>query len=86
MSKNSMDTGFFSRDNLKLSIRNLSYLPRWIIVMIDISVLTITFFFTLLIFRGTGLKYINTVHDVFFTVCFLRVIFSFFGCLELIQG
>lgn len=73
MLKNPMDAGLFSRDNLKLSIRNLSYLPRWIIVMIDFSVLTITFFFTLLIFRGTGLKYINTTHDVFFTACF-------FGC------
>ena len=70
MSKTPIYTGFFSRDNLKLSIRNLSYLPRWIIVMIDLSVLIVTFFFTLLIFRGTGLKYINTTHDVFFTACF----------------
>ena len=66
-------TSFFSRDNLKLSIRNLSYLPRWIIVMIDLSVLIITFFFTLLIFRGTGLKYILIAHDVFFTVCFFGI-------------
>lgn len=86
MSKNSMDTGFFSRDNLKLSIRNLSYLPRWIIVMIDISVLTITFFFTLLIFRGTGLKYINTVHDVFFTVCFFACNIFFFWLFRTYSG
>nr|WP_315198982.1 nucleoside-diphosphate sugar epimerase/dehydratase [uncultured Flavobacterium sp.] len=86
MSKNSMDAGFFSRDNLKLSIRNLSYLPRWIIVMIDISVLTITFFFTLLIFRGTGLKYINTVHDVFFTVCFFACNIFFFWLFRTYSG
>jgi len=73
MNENSAYTGFFSRDNLKLSIRNLSYLPRWIIVMIDFSVLIVAFFFTLLIFRGTGLKYINTTNDVLF-IC------SFFGC------
>ncbi len=81
-----MDAGFFSRDNLKLSIRNLSYLPRWIIVMIDISVLTITFFFTLLIFRGTGLKYINTVHDVFFTVCFFACNIFFFWLFRTYSG
>nr|WP_315155973.1 nucleoside-diphosphate sugar epimerase/dehydratase [uncultured Flavobacterium sp.] len=86
MSKNSMDTGFFSRDNLKLSIRNLSYLPRWIIVMIDISVLTITFFFTLLIFRGTGLKYINTSHDVFFTACFFGCNIFFFWLFRTYSG
>lgn len=86
MSKNSIDTGFFSRDNLKLSIRNLSYLPRWIIVMIDISVLTITFFFTLLIFRGTGLKYINTTHDVFFMFCFFVCNIFFFWLFRTYSG
>jgi FlaA1/EpsC-like NDP-sugar epimerase len=86
MSKNSMDTRFFSRDNLKFTIRNLSYLPRWIIVMIDIAVLTMTFFFTLLIFRGTGLKYINTVHDVFFTVCFFACNIFFFWLFRTYSG
>ena len=79
-------TSFFSRDNLKLSIRNLSYLPRWIIVMIDLSVLIITFFFTLLIFRGTGLKYIITTHDVFFTACFFGVNTLFFWLYRTYSG
>ena len=79
-------TSFFSRDNLKLSIRNLSYLPRWIIVMIDLSVLIITFFFTLLIFRGTGLKYILIAHDVFFTVCFFGINVLFFWLYRTYSG
>jgi FlaA1/EpsC-like NDP-sugar epimerase len=86
MSENSVDNGFFSRDNLKFTIRNLSYLPRWIIVMIDVAVLTITFFFTLLIFRGTGLKYINTAHDVFFTVCFFVCNIFFFWLFRTYSG
>jgi FlaA1/EpsC-like NDP-sugar epimerase len=86
MPESSGDTGFFSRDNLKFTIRNLSYLPRWIIVMIDIAVLTITFFFTLLIFRGTGLKYINTAHDVFFTVCFFACNIFFFWLFRTYSG
>ncbi|HSD07343.1 MAG TPA: SDR family NAD(P)-dependent oxidoreductase, partial [Flavobacterium sp.] len=69
-----------------MSIRNLSYLPRWIIVMIDFSVLIITYFSTLLIFRGMGLKYIITVHDVFFTVCFLGINVFFFWIFRTYSG
>ncbi|WP_325262225.1 SDR family NAD(P)-dependent oxidoreductase, partial [Flavobacterium sp.] len=86
MFKDSIYTTIFSRDNLKLSIRNLSYLPRWIIVMIDFSVLIITYFSTLLIFRGMGLKYIITVHDVFFTVCFLGINVFFFWIFRTYSG
>jgi FlaA1/EpsC-like NDP-sugar epimerase len=86
MIKHSIYTEFFSRDNLKLSIRNLSYLPRWIIVMIDLSVLIVTFFFTLLIFRGTGIKYINTTHDVFFTACFFGINVFFFWIFRTYSG
>ncbi|PKB17443.1 nucleoside-diphosphate sugar epimerase/dehydratase [Flavobacterium sp. 5] len=86
MLKNSIYAGIFSRDNLKLSIRNLSYLPRWIIVMIDLSVLIITFFFTLLIFRGTGLRYILTSHDVFFTSCFFGINVFFFWIFRTYSG
>jgi FlaA1/EpsC-like NDP-sugar epimerase len=86
MNENSLYSGFFSRANLRLSIRNLSYLPRWIIVMIDFFVLIITFFFTLLIFRGTGLKYINTTHDVFFISCFFGINIFFFWLFRTYSG
>jgi FlaA1/EpsC-like NDP-sugar epimerase len=86
MNENSFYSGFFSRANLRLSIRNLSYLPRWIIVMIDFSVLIVTFFFTLLIFRGTGLKYINTTHDVFFISCFFGINIFFFWLFRTYSG
>jgi FlaA1/EpsC-like NDP-sugar epimerase len=86
MNENSLDSGFFSRDNLKLSIRNLSYLPRWIIVMIDFSVLIVAFFFTLLIFRGTGLKYINTTHDVLFICSFFGLNIFFFWLFRTYSG
>lgn len=86
MNENSLYSGFFSRDNLKLSIRNLSYLPRWIIVMIDFSVLIVAFFFTLLIFRGTGLKYINTTHDVLFICSFFGFNIFFFWLFRTYSG
>jgi FlaA1/EpsC-like NDP-sugar epimerase len=86
MNNDSSFSGFFSRANLKLSIHNLSYLPRWIIVMIDFSVLIVSFFFTLLIFRGTGLKYIITTHDVLFVCSFFGINIFFFWLFRTYSG
>jgi FlaA1/EpsC-like NDP-sugar epimerase len=86
MNNDSFISGFFSRANLKLSIHNLSYLPRWIIIMIDFSVLIVSFFFTLLIFRGTGLKYIITTHDVLFVCSFFGVNIFFFWLFRTYSG
>jgi FlaA1/EpsC-like NDP-sugar epimerase len=86
MNNDSFITRFFSRANLKLNIHNLSYLPRWIIVMIDVSVLIVSFFFTLLIFRGTGLKYILTTHDVLFVSSLFGVNIFFFWLFRTYSG
>ncbi|MEO8254863.1 MAG: polysaccharide biosynthesis protein, partial [Flavobacterium sp.] len=49
---------FFSRENWMLSIRNLRYLPRWIVVGIDVVFLVISFLFTRLIINGIGLQFV----------------------------
>ncbi len=54
---------FFSGENLRFNIHNLNYLPRWIIIVIDFSVLIVSFFFTILLFKGTGLDYVITSHS-----------------------
>ena len=77
---------FFSRDNLRFNIRNLGYLPRWIIVLIDISVLMVTFFSTYLIFKGTGLNYIITDHSLVFTSLFFTVNIFFFWLFRTYSG
>ncbi len=77
---------FFSRDNLKFNIHNLGYLPRWVIVLIDISVLLLSFFFTVLIFRGTGLDYIITPHSIVFTILFFGVNVFFFWLFRTYSG
>jgi FlaA1/EpsC-like NDP-sugar epimerase len=86
MNKDFFISEFFSRSNLKLSIHNLSYLPRWIVVMIDFSILIISFFFTLLVFRGTGLKYVLTTHDVLFVCSFFGVNIFFFWLFRTYSG
>lgn len=82
----SVHSNFFSRENLKFSIHNLSYLPRWIIVMMDFSVLVLSFFFTILIFKGTGLDYIVTPHTVRFISGFFGVNIFFFWLFRTYSG
>ncbi|WP_414000348.1 SDR family NAD(P)-dependent oxidoreductase [Flavobacterium sp. W1B] len=48
---------FFSRESLRFNIKNLGYLPRWIILAIDFIVLLFAFVFTKLIINGIGLQY-----------------------------
>ena len=69
---------FFSRENLRFNIHNLSYLPRWIIVMIDISILLVSFYFTKGIINGIGLRYIFVDNKMLFVFFLIGVnIFSF---------
>ena len=79
-------SNFFSRDNLRLNIHNLGYLPRWIIVTIDVSILVLSFFFTYSIFKGTGLNYIITQHNVEFIVFLFGVNMFFFWLFRTYSG
>ena len=82
----SVNPNFFSRENLKFSIHNLRYLPRWIIVMMDFSVLVLSFFFTILIFKGTGLNYIITPDSFAFIVALFSVNIFFFWLFRTYSG
>ena len=77
---------YFSRANLKFNIHNLSYLPRWIIVLIDISVLIVAFSLTYLIFNGTGLDYIITTHVLTFISLFFGINIFFFWLFRTYSG
>lgn len=76
----------FSRANLKFNIYNLSYLPRWIIILIDVSVLIMAFFLTYVLFNGTGIDYIITSHDVTFISLFFGVNIFFFWLFRTYSG
>lgn len=80
------DVKYFSRDNLRVNINNLSYLPRWIIVLIDIAVLVLTFFVTFLIFKGTGLDYIAAEYFLTFGSLFFGVNIFFFWLFRTYSG
>lgn len=75
-----------SRANLKFNIHNLSYLPRWIIVLMDTIVLNVSFFFTVLIFKGTGLEYIITPHFLVYISLLIAVNVFFFWLFRTYSG
>ena len=76
----------FSRANLKFDIYNLSYLPRWIIILIDVSVLIMSFFLTYVLFNGTGIDYIITPHALTFICLFFGVNIFFFWLFRTYSG
>ncbi len=77
---------YFSRDNLRFNMHNLSYLPRWVIVLIDFVVLLLSFSFTYLIFDGTGLQYIITKHSFVFVSFLFGVNIFFFWLFRTYAG
>jgi len=77
---------FFSRVNLRVNIQNLSYLPRWIIVLLDSTVLIVAFSFTYLIFNGTGLDYVITPNAFAFISSFFVINLFFFWLFRTYSG
>ncbi len=59
--KNTFGSNFFNslvKINLRFNVKNLSYLPRWIILVLDISIVLISSVITILLFKGLKLNYI----------------------------
>ncbi|HEY1196814.1 nucleoside-diphosphate sugar epimerase/dehydratase [Flavobacterium sp.] len=76
----------FSPRNLRANINNLSYLPRWIIIAIDVMVLFFSFSFTFLLFDGTAIGYIITSHDFYFVASLILVNIFFFWLFRTYSG
>lgn len=77
---------FLSPRNLRSSINNLSYLPRWIIIAIDVMVLIFSFTFTYMLFEGTALGYIITSHQFYFVSSLIVVNVFFFWLFRTYSG
>ncbi|MFB9108005.1 polysaccharide biosynthesis protein [Flavobacterium gyeonganense] len=76
----------FSPRNIKANINNLSYLPRWIIVAIDIMVLLFSFTFTYMLFEGTAIGYIVTSYHFYFISSLIIVNVFFFWLFRTYSG
>jgi FlaA1/EpsC-like NDP-sugar epimerase len=77
---------YFSLKRLVLKIKNLSYLPRWIIIIIDLTVLIVAFLLSYLIFDGIGSNYVHTKNIEFFLFSLLGVNIFFFWLFKTYSG
>jgi FlaA1/EpsC-like NDP-sugar epimerase len=86
MSQKTISSKIFSYENLRFNIRNLNYLPRWIIVLFDTSMLLLALFTTYMLFRGTGLDYIISARTSSFVAILLGVNIFFFWLFRTYSG
>jgi FlaA1/EpsC-like NDP-sugar epimerase len=84
--KNNNLSSYFSRANLRFNIHNLSYLPRWIIVLIDFTVLVLAFSLTYLIYNRAGLEYITTTHKAIYISSLFGINIFFFWLFRTYSG
>ena len=77
---------FFLTANHIVKIQNLNYLPRWIIVVMDLVVIGIAFVGTKLIFNGMGLYYIIMPDQSLFFLLFVASNLSFFWFFKTYSG
>ncbi|MBP6425394.1 MAG: polysaccharide biosynthesis protein, partial [Flavobacterium sp.] len=76
--KENNSNSFFSKENLRFSISSLNYLPRWIILSIDFTIVLLSCLFSYLLFRGTGLDFVITPFWKEFVAFYLIMnVFSF---------
>ncbi len=88
--KESIREAFFSKHffsgSFMLKIKNLSYLPRWIIVIIDLAILIVAFLLTYVIFDGIGSNYVHRPNIELFIFSLLGVNVFFFWFFRTYSG
>lgn len=70
-------TKILSDVNTSLNFKNLGYLPRWLILWIDLSIVLFSGIVTYFLFKGMRLEYIPK-EDLLFAVVFQLVVNTFF--------
>ena len=77
---------FFTEINTGFSFKNLGYLPRWLILLLDIFIVIISGFITFLLFEGLKLNYIHTKHFTFAISLYLVINVFFFWIYRTYSG
>lgn len=68
------------------NIKNLGYLPRWVIVALDILVLFFSGSLTYFLFHGIGLQYFTATHEVYKMLLFFVTNIFFFWWFKTYSG
>ncbi|HEX8577589.1 MAG TPA: nucleoside-diphosphate sugar epimerase/dehydratase [Flavobacterium sp.] len=65
---------------------NLSYLPRWIILILDLSIVTFCAFFTQQLFATMGLEYVKIDHKNYVVLLFFTINIFYFWLFRTYSG
>ena len=77
----------FSEINFEFSFKNLGYLPRWLILLFDLSIVIFSCAVTYVLFQGLRLNYIpNKDHIVYVGVFYLFLNAFFFWLYRTYSG
>jgi FlaA1/EpsC-like NDP-sugar epimerase len=76
----------FDINNLSFNIKNLGYLPRWIILMFDVVLILASGIITYFLFDGLKLNYISQQHLVFGMMFYIVVNIFFFWLFQTYSG
>ena len=70
----------------RFSIRSLGYLPRWVILFIDLFVIFMSGFLTYFLFKGIGLQYFKSHNEVYKILLFFATNLFFFWWFKTYSG
>ena len=76
----------FSDMNTGFNFKNLGYLPRWLILLLDISIVIISGIFTYFLFKGLRLSYVPDQHIVFAMLFYVLINVFFFWLYRTYSG
>ena len=78
----------FGKSNSKnsFSLKNLGYLPRWVIIVIDLIVIFVSGLVSLILFKGLGLNYFHVTDEGYYIIAYFTINLFFFWWFKTYSG
>ena len=78
----------FGKSNSKnsFSLKNLGYLPRWVIIVIDLIVIFVSGLVSLILFKGLGLNYFHVTDEGYYITAYFTINLFFFWWFKTYSG
>ncbi|WP_395074223.1 polysaccharide biosynthesis protein [Flavobacterium sp.] len=78
----------FGKSNAKnsFSLKNLGYLPRWVIITIDLIVIFVSGIVSLILFKGLGLNYFHVTDEGYYIAAYFTINLFFFWWFKTYSG
>jgi FlaA1/EpsC-like NDP-sugar epimerase len=75
-----------SNSKVGFNLKNMGYLPRWVIIVIDLFVIFTSGLISFLLFKGLGLNYFQTTDEGYFIAIYFGINLFFFWWFKTYSG